>query len=191
MLARRQRTVNEEPGMNVIVRASIMAAALLPAGLMPAPSRAEQCRIGPVLFEAPACTVENTDHREGPAQYAEWREGGRVYTVLVVTARKRDPLKGYLARWLHHRKCIAKEIPFGHEVRFEGSEDASKTVTPPQITWTGACIVAGTYFVRAIGLKHRVVELHVRRGVHDEPPPIETALAAFLDRVRLSPASRE
>jgi len=180
--------MKEEPGMNAIVRASIVAAALLPAWLMPAPSRAEQCRIGPAAFEAPACTVKDTSHREGPAQYAEWREDGMVYTVLVIAARKRDPFRGYLARWTQHRKCTANEIPFGHEVRFEGADGGGKTATPPQITWTGVCAAPGAYFVRAIGLKHRVVELHVNRVARD-PAPIETALAAFLDRVRLSPAN--
>jgi hypothetical protein len=162
-----------------------VAAALLPVWL--APSSAEQCRIGPVAFEAPACAVEKTAHGEGPASYAQWQEGETIYTVVVVTARKPISFKGYLGRWLYQRKCSAAEIPFGHELGIEGVERSIKPDTPPQITWKGTCVAPEKYMVRAIGLKRQVVELHVTLPLGD-PAPIEGALAAFLDRVRLYPA---
>ncbi len=174
--------------MYAIAGGSIMAAALLPAWLTAASLRAEPCRIGPATFGAPTCVIRETSHQDGPAQYTEWREGPITYTVLVVTAHRRNLFRGYLARWLHHHKCTARKIPFGHEVHFEGS--ASGSGAPRQITWTGVCAAPGSYMVRAIGLKRQVIELHANRAAGD-PAPIGPALAALLDRVRLSPASNE
>lgn len=173
--------------MNAILRASAVVAALLPVWLAPALSSAEQCRTGPVTFEAPACTVEKTAYGEGPASYAQWKEGGTIYTVIVVTARKPISFKGYLGRWLHQHKCTASEIPFDHKLGIEGVESSVKPGTPLQITWKGTCAAYEKYIVRAISLKRQVVELHVTLPLGD-PAPIEAALAAFLDRVRLYPA---
>ena len=170
--------------MNAILHASAVAAALLPVCLTPTLSSAEQCRIGPVTFEAPACTVEKASHGEGPASYAQWKEGGTTYTVTVVTARKPISFKGYLGRWLHRHKCTASEIPFGHKL---GVESSIKPGAPPQITWKGACAAPEKYMVRAISLRRQVVELNVALPEGD-PAPIEAALAALLDRVRLYPA---
>jgi hypothetical protein len=173
--------------MNATFRASLVAMALLAAGLMPAPACAEECRIGPVAVEAPACAVKEAGEREGPAQYAEWREGGMIYTVAVIASKRLNPIRGYFARWRQQRKCTANEIRFGREVRFESAGGAGKQRTPPQMTWTGVCISsAGGYIAHVIGLKRQVVELHVNRA-RGEEAPVEAALGAFLDRVRLSP----
>jgi hypothetical protein len=173
--------------MIAIVRARLVAAVLLTAWLVPAASHAEECRIGPIAVEAPACTVKEATEREGPAQYVEWREGGMIYTVAVIASKRSNPIRGYFARWRQQRKCTANEIRFSHEVRFESAGSAGKQRTPPQITWTGVCISsAGGYITHAIGLKRQVVELHVNR-TRDGTAPVEAALAALLDRVRLSP----
>jgi hypothetical protein len=173
--------------MNTAIRAIVAAATLLPAWLMPAPSRAEECRIGPVTVEAPVCTVNEAPEREGPAQFAEWREGGMIYIVAVIASKRSDPIRGYFARWRQQRKCTANEIRLGHEVRFESPASAGKPRTPPQTTWTGACISSASgYITHAIGLRRQVVELHVNR-TRGETASLEAALAAFLDRVHLSP----
>ena len=172
--------------MNYFIRASVIATGLAPALLTPAPSRAAECRIGPVALEATACTIEQGSHPEGPAQYDEWIENGLTNTVIVITPEKPKSFRGYFTRWRYSHKCSVHEISFGHEVRFTGPDGAGRG-TPPQTTWTGVCIIAGAFIVRAIGLKRQVVELHVtqKRGQSGD---LEPALAALLARVRLSPA---
>ena len=108
--------------MNAIVRASLMAMVLAPAWLTPTPSLASECRIGPVAVEAPACNIVQGNHPEGPAQYAEWNEGGFIHTVIVIAPDKPRSFRGYFTRWRYGHKCSVKEVPFGHEVRFTGQE---------------------------------------------------------------------
>ncbi len=174
--------------MNAIVRASLVAMVLASALLTPAPSRAVECRIGPVAVEAPACNIVQGNHPEGPAQYAEWSEGGFTHTVIVIAPEKPKSFRGYFTRWRYSHKCSVKEVSFGHEVRFAGQEGGGRNGTPPQLTWTGVCITPGTFIARAIGLKRHVVELHVMRA-RGATDALEPALAALLGRVRLSPAN--
>lgn len=165
-----------------------MATMLALALLKPAPSRAAECRIGPVAVEAPACDIVQGSHPEGPAQYAEWSEGGFIHTVIVIAPEKPRSFRGYFTRWRYSHKCSVKEVPFGHEVRFAGQEGGGRNGTPPQLTWTGVCITPGTFIARAIGLKRQVVELHVMRA-RGTTDALEPAFAALLGRVRLSPAN--
>ena len=174
--------------MNAIVRASLTAMVLAPAWLTPTPSLASECRIGPVAVEAPACNIVQGNHPEGPAQYAEWNEGGFIHTVIVIAPEKPRSFRGYFTRWRYGHKCSVKEVPFGHEVRFTGQEGEGRNGTPPQLTWTGVCITPGTFIARAIGLKRQVVELHVM-GARGATDALEPAFAALLGRVRLSPAN--
>ncbi|MEJ2124830.1 MAG: hypothetical protein P8Y67_14595 [Alphaproteobacteria bacterium] len=171
--------------------ATVRAILIASAWLVPALASAEECRIGPVAFEAPVCTIKEATEREGSALYTEWREEGTIYTVAVIASKRSNPIRGYFARWRQQRKCTANKIRFNQKVRFEDTRSAGKPRVPPQVTWTGVCITsAGGYITHAIGLKRQVVELHVNRAAGD-PAPIEPALASLLDRVRLSPASHE
>ncbi len=112
--------------MNYFIRASVIATGLLPALLTPAPSRAAECRIGPVALEATACTIEQGSHPEGPAQYDEWIENGLTNTVIVITPEKPKSFRGYFTRWRYSHKCSVHEISFGHEVRFTGPDGAGR-----------------------------------------------------------------
>ena len=173
--------------MKAILRASVIAAALLTAWAALAPSRAEPCRIGPAAFEAPACTVVETDEGTGPARYVQWQEGGKVYTVFVVTTKKPTSLRGYLARW-RRRACTTEEIPFHHELSFEGAARDGKRRVPPRITWAGKCVSPEWFMNHAIGLQRQVVELRVTHLLGSgDSVPLEAALAALLDRVRIYP----
>lgn len=163
--------------MKSIVRASVMV--LMPA-LAATALRAEECRIGPAAFEAPACTIGQDRHFEGPAQYVRWEEGGTFYTVFVIAPDRRRDFRGYLNRWRHSHKCTAEEISFGEPVRLAAPDGS----TPPQKTWTGNCAAPVTYMVRAIRLKRVVVELHVDR-TRSNRPALEPAFASLLGRVRL------
>ncbi len=174
--------------MNAIVRASLMAMVLAPALLTPTPSLAGECRIGPVAVEAPACDIVQGSHPEGPAQYAEWKEGGFIHTVIVIAPEKPRSFRGYFTRWRHSHKCSVKEVSFGHEVRFTGQEGGGRNGTPPQRPGQGYASPPAAFIARAIGLKRQVVELHVMRA-RGATDALEPAFAALLGRVRLSPAN--
>jgi hypothetical protein len=175
----------EQQVMNIIVHARLMATVLALPLLTPTPSLASECRVGPVAVEAPACDIVQGSHPEGPAQYAEWKEGGFIHTVIVIAPEKPRSFRGYFTRWRNSHKCSVKEVSFGHEVRFAGPEGAGRNGTPPQLTWTGVCITPGTFIARAIGLKRQVVELHAT-GAGGATDALEPAFAALLGRVRLS-----
>jgi hypothetical protein len=174
--------------MNAILRATATAAFLFMAWPTPAPLHAEPCRIGPVAFEAPTCTVEEGSEAAGPARSVQWKEGGKYYTVLVIAQKKRYSFRGYVARWRRIRGCTAHEIPVRHAIRFEGAPPEDKRSTPPQVTWAGGCMAPEWFINHAIGLKRVVVELRVTHVLTSgDPVPLETALAAFLERVHLYP----
>ena len=148
---------------------------------------AGECRIGPAVFEAPACDIREMEHADGQARYVQWQDGGILYEVSVIAPYRPRSFKGHVSRWRHSHKCTAEEVRFEHAPRL-----VSGNGKPPQATWKGVCADCGSYVMQATGLKRQVVELHAGRSCRGRMPPpsepgLEVALAAFLDRVQLFP----
>jgi hypothetical protein len=173
--------------MNNTRRASAMLGLALTC--TPDLAQAAECTLGPAVFEAPSCTVEETPHSDGPSRYVQWKEDGILYEVSVIAPYRPGRLKGHVFRWRHSHKCTAEEIPFGPTPHFP--PDSGK---PAHVTWKGVCADCGSFVMQAVGLKRQVVELHAGRGCRSAVPlsgaqTLETALAGLLDRVRIAPGN--
>ena len=150
-----------------------------------------QCRIGPVTIEAPVCEIKTRGDDDERAEYIDWKnENGIWQHIIVKTPKHPRRFKGYLNRWLHHRKCTGEERQIGNPSRFEGA--AGPGDIPAQITWTGCCAAPVCYTARAIAVGHQVVELHSDSGLNYRwSNGAGQEFLALIGRVRLSrPPSR-
>jgi hypothetical protein len=169
----------------LVLAASQAKAECLPSDQNPAPGAPGICicRIGPVSFPAPACDIQTLNLEGERDEYVEWQNGAS-YQVLLITPKRPQRFKGYLARW--HHKCTKEERQIGEPTRLQPRPGSDPKYIPPQVTWSGICAAPDDYIIRAIAVGQQVVEFHIWNGPGGAAR--EQAFTTLLDQVRIAPA---
>jgi hypothetical protein len=169
----------------LVLAASQAKAECLPTDQNPAPGPPGICicQIGPVSFPAPACDIQTLNLEDERNEYVEWQNGAS-YQVLLITPKRPQRFKGYLARW--HHKCTKEERQIGEPTRLQPRPGSGPKYIPPQVTWSGICAAPDDYIIRAIAVGKQVVEFHIWNGPGGAAR--EQAFTTLLDQVRIAPA---